>query len=90
MNLPIHVSATDYAPAVGAAILGAVSAGEYETIPAAVEAMRQPFLKTYKPVPEHVSIYSKLFVLYKELHDEMGYKKAHRMKELKSISKANA
>src|SRR5699024_8777460 len=58
LNTDIHVSSSDYAPAIGAAILGAVAAGYteggYNHLEAAVYNMKQPFQKTYRPIKENV------------------------------------
>src|SRR5690606_15410501 len=75
LNKPIHVSATDYAPAFGAAILGAVAGKGHETIEDAVEHMKQALLKTVNPIEENVAIYRELFEIYKELHDFYGKKR---------------
>ncbi|WP_010531845.1 ribulokinase [Lentibacillus jeotgali] len=87
LNTDIHVSSTDYAPAVGAAILGAVAAGHsgggYDRIVDAVYNMKQPFLKTYHSIEENVQKYEKLYSMYKELHDHFGYKHNNFMKNLK-------
>lgn len=88
LNRDIHVSATDYAPAVGAAMLGAVAAGEqfggFDSIQAAVKRMKQPFLKSYHPIKENVSKYEQLFSIYKQLHDDYG-RSNEIMKKLKKV-----
>ena len=86
LNKDIYVSASDYAPAVGAAILGAVAAGEplggFDTIKEAVDHMKQPFLKSYHPIEKNVAVYAQLFRIYKQLHDHYG-KRNEIMKQLK-------
>ncbi len=87
LNTDIHVSSTDYAPAIGAAILGAVAAGDegggYNHIEDAVHSMKQPFQKTYHPIKENVQKYENLYNMYKQLHDYFGYKNNNFMKYLK-------
>lgn len=84
LNREIHVSSTDHASGIGAAMLGAAAGGlELEEV---VQSMKQPFLKTYYPKQKHVEIYEALFELYKEIHDEFGYKRPHVMKQLKQMS----
>ncbi|RST72775.1 ribulokinase [Siminovitchia acidinfaciens] len=86
LNKPIYISATDYAPAVGAAILGAVAGKTYDSIEDAVAGMEQPFLKTVHPIPENVEIYKKLFAIYKDMHDYFGKQNTHIMEELNKLS----
>lgn len=79
LNKEIIVSASDYTPAVGAAILGSVAAGKenggYDSVEEAVERMKQPILKTYKPILSHVEKYKKLFQIYQQLHNYFGITK---------------
>lgn len=82
LNKPIHVSDSDYAPAIGAAILGAVAAGEYERVGDAVAKMKQPLLKTIKPNPINVVQYDQLFHIYEELHHYFGIQNEKLMKKL--------
>lgn len=86
LNKPIHVSATDYAPAFGAAILGAVAGKGHETIEDGIKHMKQALLKTVYPIEKNVAIYQKLFEIYKELHDFYGKTRPDFMQQLKEIS----
>ncbi len=87
LNMPIHVSQSNYAPAIGAAILGAVAAGRinngYDDMEAAIRYMAQPIEKTYYPIKKHVEVYQQLFAHYKELHDYFGMKRLSMMRNLK-------
>ncbi|MGE8203885.1 ribulokinase [Heyndrickxia sp. NPDC080065] len=89
LNIPIKVSHSDYAPAIGAAILGAVAAGKekngYDEIEEAIKQMAQPIEKTYYPNPENVSTYETIFNYYKELHNYFGLQHAKIMKTLKQL-----
>ncbi|WP_062105473.1 ribulokinase [Bacillus niameyensis] len=82
LNKPIHVSDSDYAPAVGAAILGAVASGEYERVCDAVTKMKQPLFNIVKPNPINVAQYDQLFHLYEELHQYFGIQNKKLMKRL--------
>ena len=72
----LTVSGCKQAGARGCAIYAAVTAGAYEDIHAASEALRQPVAATYRPIPENVAIYEKLFAEYKNLHDYFGKENA--------------
>lgn len=89
LNMPISVSKTDYAPAVGAAMLGAIAAGSrnggYDEMEQAVQAMAQPIEKTYYPVQEHAEVYAEMFTYYKQLHNYLGIEAVHMMRGLKNF-----
>lgn len=58
---------SEYAPAIGAAILGAVSGGAHNSINDAVDAMKEPILYEINPEAEKVQgmkHYLKLIRLY--------------------------
>lgn len=71
-NRPLMLSRSSQTCALGAAIAAAVCAGEYKDVPAAQEAMTGLKRKVYKPNPEAVAVYKKLYTLYKQLHDAFG------------------
>lgn len=79
LNKKITVIDSEYAPAIGAAILGAICGGAHPDFNSAIEAMKEPVLYQVEPDPQQVRIYKKLFSAYKELHDLHGYKKARIM-----------
>ncbi len=62
--------------ALGAAMCGAVAAGEkhggYGTIPEAQAAMAGVSARVFRPQSHDQSVYDRLFVLYKALHDSFG------------------
>lgn len=76
LGRPLTVSGCKQAGARGCAIYAAVAAGAFGDIHAASEALRQPVAATYRPIPEHVAIYEKLFAEYKILHDYFGKENA--------------
>ncbi len=88
-NKEIRISESKQAPALGAALFGAVAAGAdrggYDTIEAASEHMSRLQDKVYIPNPENVQRYDKLFREYKILHDYFGKGENDVMKRLKSM-----
>ncbi len=72
-NRPMKVSRSEQTPALGAALFGAVSAGEYEDVESAQIAMTGTD-KVYNPIPENHEVYKKIYALYKQLHDGFGVK----------------
>lgn len=94
LNIPIQISQSEYAPAIGAAVLGAVAAGEehdgYSDIKEAIQHMAPPFEKTYYPNEESVAIYQTLFTHYKDMHDYFGVKHINLMRSLKKLRNRSA
>ncbi|HLR19056.1 MAG TPA: ribulokinase [Staphylococcus sp.] len=82
LNKKITVIDSEYAPAIGAAILGAICGNAHSNLYKAIEAMKEPVLYEIEPESDKVIIYKKLFNAYKELHDLHGYKKAKIMREV--------
>ncbi|WP_147534332.1 ribulokinase [Bacillus marasmi] len=89
LNMPIQISQSEYAPAIGAAVLGSVAAGKenggHHNIAEAIEHMAQPFDKTYYPNAESVAIYETLFNYYKEMHNLFGITHVNLMRTLKQL-----
>jgi len=73
------------APALGAAMFGAVAAGVHATINDAVEAMAAPPTVTYVPEPAHVATYDALYREYLRLHDLFGRGGDDVMRNLKAL-----
>lgn len=67
LNRPIKVAVSDQAPALGAAMYAAVAAGIYSSTQEAIRAMGNGFEKTYKPKPERVAQYQKIYSHYQKL-----------------------
>jgi L-ribulokinase len=67
LGMPIKVSKTEQACAMGAAMFAAVVAGVYPDIQAAQKAMGQGFLSEYLPNEENHRIYSGLYQRYLQL-----------------------
>lgn len=92
-NKEIFIGASDQAPALGSAMFGAVAAGAdkggYDSIFDAAKIMGKVEDKTYRPIPENVEKYRKLYEEFKLLHDYFGRGSNDVMKRLKAI-KADA
>jgi L-ribulokinase len=88
-NMEIRVAASLQAPAVGAAMFGAVAAGRerggYATIFDAAKEMGRVLDKVYRPIPANVAVYEKLYREYETLHDYLGRGANDAMKRLKAI-----
>jgi len=72
---PMKISRSEQTPALGAAIFGAITAGKQESgftsVLDAQNAMTG-IKEVYEPTLANNSIYKKLYVLYKQLHDAFG------------------
>tara|TARA_R110002049_G_scaffold309206_1_gene518551 strand:- start:5927 stop:7603 length:1677 start_codon:yes stop_codon:yes gene_type:complete len=71
LDAPIKVAKSEQACALGAAVFGAVSAGFYLDTESAMDAMASPFETIYKPIPEHVEAYKKVYADYSALCEIM-------------------
>jgi len=69
---PMLVAGSSQAPALGAAISAAVTAGEYASFPAAQKAMTSIKDRQFVPDPNAHAVYNELHEIYRELHDEFG------------------
>ncbi len=89
IGMPVHVTATKEATAMGAAMFGAVAAGSagggYDTIAEAGKTMSKGIKETYYPNTENQAIYEKLYAEYKILHEYFGNGQNDVMKRLKEI-----
>jgi L-ribulokinase len=72
LNRPIHLVASDQAPALGSAMHAAVAAGAYPDIAAAAERMGRLSDEVYRPIPDHAEVYDGLYRDYLYLHDLLG------------------
>lgn len=88
-NMEIRISGSAQAPALGSAMFGAVAAGKarggFDTIVEAAEKLGKVKDIVYKPIPENVAAYNKLYEEYKQLHDYFGRGGSDVMKRLKKI-----
>lgn len=90
-NRDIKISASSQTPALGSAMFGAVAAGSanggYDSIEDCAKVMGRVKAHYYKPIPENVEIYNKLYAEYATLHDYFGRGENDVMKRLKDIKK---
>lgn len=88
-NLEIKVADSFHTPALGAAMFGAVAAGQgvggYDSIVEASANMARIKEETIKPIKENAEVYQKLYQEYSKLHDYFGRRENDVMKRLKSI-----
>ena len=85
----IRVAASSQTPALGAAMFGALAAGEarggYATIEQAAERMAHLRPETYEPSAEDSATYDRLYREYLRLHDLFGRGQNPVMKTLKAL-----
>lgn len=89
LNREIHIAASAQAPAMGAAMFGAVAAGKarggYDSIVDAANEMGRLEEKYFAPRAENVAVYEKLYREYATLYDFFGRGGNDVMKRLKAI-----
>ena len=97
-NREMKVSRSPQTCALGSAIAGSVVAGKaaggHDDFASAQAAMTGVKDVVYKPIPENVEVYAKLYKLYKQLHDGFGVAgtndcMANVMKDLLDIKEAS-
>jgi L-ribulokinase len=81
----VSVPAVAEIPARGAALFGAVAAGAYPDIGAAVRATQQPTAHTYEPDPQAVQAYEGVYEIYRELYETLGRSHSQWLHGLKRI-----
>ncbi|MGQ9778512.1 MAG: ribulokinase [Bacillota bacterium] len=67
LGMPIEVVRSEQACALGAAMFAAVAAGRYRTVQEAQAKMASGFDATFRPRPENVEKYQKLYAAYREV-----------------------
>lgn len=86
----VHVAGSTQNPALSSAIWGALTAGKalggYDDLTEAVTAMANPGDRVYKPEPEAVAVYDRLYREYETLHDYFGRGANDVMKGLKELT----
>ena len=91
INMPVYIAGSEQGPALGAAIFAAVAAGKdkggYDSLFDASKVMGKLKDVVYRPIPENVAVYQKLFEEYTILHDYFGRGANDVMKRLKTIKK---
>ncbi len=85
------VAGADQVTALGAAMLGAVAAGQsgggYRSLAEAVVHMAPPPTRVYRPTPEHLAPYNTLYAEYRRLYDYFGRGENEVMKVLRRLRK---
>jgi L-ribulokinase len=69
---PVYVAASEQAPALGAAMYGAVAAGGHGSIEEASAAMAHLDERVFRPAPGRAGIYGRLYADYRRLYDHFG------------------
>ena len=80
-----RIIGSNQGPALGSAMHAAVAAGAYPDIQAAAQSMGKLKDEVFRPIPEHVTVYDKLFAEYLTLHDYFGRGENDVMKRLRAI-----
>ena len=66
LNMPVKVTKSEQAVALGAAIFGAVAAGYYKSVEEAQKYMTSGFETVYYPDKKNISIYNNIYARYKK------------------------
>jgi L-ribulokinase len=82
---PIKLAGSQQAPALGAAMHGAVAAGIYPDIHAAAAKMSKIKDEIVRPIAQNQDVYDQLYAEYKTLYDYFGRGENDVMKRLKKI-----
>jgi L-ribulokinase len=82
-----EVLVPDYSeiPARGAALFGAVAAGVFDDIDAAIEATRPSGMRSYAPDATATEVYEEVYAIYRKLYDILGRDDVGLMHDLKRI-----
>ncbi len=81
----VHVPEVSEIPARGAAMFGAVAAGVFDDIGAAIAATRPKKVRTYEPDLEAKTTYDRVYEIYRTLYELMGRSQARLLHDLKRI-----
>lgn len=85
LDLPLSVVGSAQGPALGSAMHAAVASAAYPDIEAAAHAMGSRTVAAYRPAPENVAAYDRLYAEYRALHDHFGRGGSDVMRRLKAI-----
>jgi L-ribulokinase len=81
----VHVPSWREIPARGAALFGAVAAGVYDDIGAAIEATRPSSSRTYTPERAATEVYDAVYAIYRRLYELLGQSEVGLLHTLKDI-----
>ncbi|MBV9818324.1 MAG: ribulokinase [Solirubrobacterales bacterium] len=82
---PVHVPDAGEVAGRGAALFGAVAAGVYDDIGAAIGATRPDDARVYEPDAEAGKAYDRVYAIYSSLYDLLGRTEVGLMHDLKRI-----
>ncbi len=84
-GLTVHVPSWREIPARGSALFGAVAAGVYDDIDAAISATRPSSSRTYTPEPAAKQVYDRVYAIYRTLYESLGRSEVSLLHDLKRI-----
>jgi L-ribulokinase len=84
-GLPVRVPASSEIPARGSALFGAVAAGSFEDIGAAIAATRPSVARTYVPDGELKPTYDQVYAIYRSAYELLGSSQVELLHGLKRI-----
>ena len=85
-DLPVRVPDSTEVPARGAAMFGAVAAGVFDGIDAAVAATRPADAHTYTPDGASLETYDRVYQIYRSLYEMLGTSQVQLLHGLKGIA----
>ncbi len=85
-GLTVSVPGSGEVPARGAALFGALAAGVFADIDAAIAATRPGPARVFTPEPGAVRVYDEVYGIYRELYGLFGEREAVLMHRLKRIA----
>lgn len=77
LNRPMKISRSAQTCALGSAIMASVVGGAHQDTLTAIAAMTGVKDEVYRPEPDAVAVYDRLYALYSDLHDSFGKVKRH-------------
>lgn len=87
LGMPVRVVSTSQGGALGSAIVASVAAGVYQSPSEAIRAMASPVDLVWTPDAENHRIYTELYQIYCQLHDQFGREKDSPLKRLEAIKR---
>jgi L-ribulokinase len=84
-GMTVHVPTWREIPARGAALFGAVAAGIYDDIDAAIAATRPSESRTYTPDPAARAVYDRVYAIYRTLYQSLGVTDVALLHDLKKV-----
>jgi L-ribulokinase len=84
-GLEVSVPDSSQIPARGAALFGAVAAGFFPDISAAIAATRPPVARSYSPDAQARAIYDRVYSIYRSLYERLGRSEVELLHSLKRV-----